>query len=122
MNSSVKELRLSGYKVRVGHLRRFYYPALKEPISGKMAFEITCSPPIPFPRGGITVVRITTPEGMIAETKAICAETDQYNKKRGVKIALGRAFKKLELGEFSPILPSVLKLPNILDLNPVVME
>lgn len=72
---TVHELRKSGYKVRVLHYR-----------NGKsMCFWED------DPKGGETVVQITTPDGRELEGCAKCSDKDLYNKKIGVKVAIGRA-------------------------------
>lgn len=68
---TVRELRSKGYKVRVLHFR-------PKDISNL---------------GGYTVVQIRTPDGQEIEGKAICSNKENYNKKLGVKIAVGRALK-----------------------------
>jgi len=70
--SNVKELRQLGYKVRVIHNRVM--------VGDK-----------PYPRGGHTVVEITTPDQKELYGVARCSDEDGYNKKLGVKIAIGRA-------------------------------
>jgi hypothetical protein len=74
MMSDVERLRKSGFKVRVKHYR------LMNPCGIK-------------PRGGKTVVEITTPEGESLVGMARCSRNENFNKRLGVRIALGRAFK-----------------------------
>lgn len=45
----------------------------------------------PHNKGGKTVVTVTTPTGQVLHGTAICANRDNFNKKLGVQIALGRA-------------------------------
>lgn len=71
---TVRDLRASGYKVRVLHQRKWNPYG----ISGK---------------GGVTTVQVRTPEGIELEGRAVCSKEDNYNKKLGVSIALGRALK-----------------------------
>lgn len=72
--SDVERLRKSGFKVRVKHYR------LMNPCGIK-------------PRGGKTVVEVTTPEGESLVGMARCSRNENFNKRLGVRIALGRAFK-----------------------------
>lgn len=72
--SEVEKLRKSGFKVRVKHYR------LMSPYGIK-------------PRGGKTVVEVTTPEGEGLTGMARCSRNENFNKRLGVRIALGRAFK-----------------------------
>lgn len=72
---TVKNLRQSGWKVRVLHHRID---------DSRILGEI-------FPKGGKTQVVIDSPVGEHFEGIAVCSDKDLYNKKMGVKIALGRA-------------------------------
>jgi hypothetical protein len=46
------------------------------------------------PKGGITVIEITSPDKQInASGKAVCSDEDNYDRKVGNAIALGRAYK-----------------------------
>ena len=49
------------------------------------------------PRGGETFVSVLLPSGHEVNGNAVCSKHDVYNKKLGVKIALGRAIKQLSL-------------------------
>jgi hypothetical protein len=71
--NTVESLRKKGYKVRVHHCRKH---------GGQ---------PNPTACGGKTVVEITTPDGTTLVGKARCNRKENYNKKLGVRIALGRA-------------------------------
>ena len=74
---TVESLRKSGFRVRVYHCRQ------------KDADEISC-------RGGYTAVAVTPPNGTQFSTCngfAHCSKKDNYNKRLGVTIALGRAMK-----------------------------
>ena len=84
MLRSVKELRQQGYKVGVQHNR--YYDNAE--ICGNNPEGI-------IPNGGETTVRVTTPDGRTVVGVSTCAAVDNFNKKRGVQIALGRALKEL---------------------------
>lgn len=50
----------------------------------------------PAPRGGTTACEITMPDGHTTWGVAECSERDNYCKKIGRDIALGRALKKLQ--------------------------
>ena len=83
---TVHDLRKNGYKVRVLHCRKFCGNSFG-------AFK---------PKGGSTVVQITTPEGVDLEGVSRCSDKDLYNKKLGVKVAIGRAFySKVGLNDYS---------------------
>lgn len=47
----------------------------------------------PDPHGGITKVTLTFEDGSVFEAEAQCSNLDNYNKKVGREIALGRAVK-----------------------------
>ncbi len=89
----VAELRQKGIRVSISHLRRF------DNVEGDQEYYHRLDIPDkqPLPRGGKTVVTITIPstdslpeESFHAEAK--CSDEDNYSKKTGVKIALGRAW------------------------------
>ena len=71
----VHDLRKAGYKVRVLHCRRD-----DERVLGEV-----------HPKGGETVIQITTPDGQDLEGRARCSDKERYNKRVGVQVALGRA-------------------------------
>lgn len=78
---TVQELRNKGYKVRVLHIRdRFYKPRMDSSINGYES-----------PKGGTTHIIIDSPNGDHFEGIARCSKQDNYNKKLGVRIALGRS-------------------------------
>lgn len=78
---TVQELRNKGYKVRVLHIRdRIYKKRMDSSVNGSES-----------PKGGITHVIIDSPNGEHFEGVARCSKQDNYNKKLGVRIALGRS-------------------------------
>lgn len=81
--SDVERLRKSGFKVRVKHYRLMNLDGIKA-------------------RGGKTVVEVTTPEGETLVGMARCSRNENFNKRLGVRIALGRAFKNKGDQCFSP--------------------
>ena len=84
MIPTVKQLRQSGYKVRVLHARR--HELVKR--LGHVSKEL-CA------KGGNTTVEITTPDGKNLTGVASCFNCDSYNKRLGVRIAIGRALSQL---------------------------
>lgn len=50
----------------------------------------------PSPRGGVTSCKITLPDGRETIGVAECSEKDNYSKKIGRDIALGRALAQLD--------------------------
>lgn len=75
---TIHDLRKNGYKVRVLHHRKH-----DNRILGAVKAK-----------GGMTIVQITTPDGQDLEGRARCSNKDLYNKKLGVKVAVGRALYK----------------------------
>lgn len=90
MNSfdEVERLRKDGYKVRVKHYRLMNLDGIKA-------------------RGGKTVVEVTAPDGTNFVGMSRCSRNENFNKRLGVRIALGRAFKNKGTQEVQPeaILP-----------------
>ena len=86
MQPTIKDLRQKGYKVRVIHTRLH---KTVQKIMGE-ALEISA-------RGGSTIIEVTTPDkkrNVIGES--VCSVEDNFNRKVGNAIALGRALRKLE--------------------------
>lgn len=78
---TVESLRKKNYKVRVFHFRN-------------------CADIPKYanhnPKGGRTEVQVESPDGIVVVGEAKCSKKENYCKKVGVKIALGRAMKRLE--------------------------
>ena len=86
MQPTIKDLRQKEYKVRVMHTRRYN---TVHKISGP-AVQLSA-------RGGSTTIEITTPDGKSNVVgKAVCSVEDNFNRKLGNSIALGRALQQLE--------------------------
>lgn len=81
---SIAQLRQTGYKVRVLHSRPIVY---QQKLDGSIK--------VFSPKGGKTIIEITTPEGKSAIGEAVCSDKDSWNRKFGNQIALGRALAKL---------------------------
>jgi hypothetical protein len=81
---TVHELRKRGYKVKVNHTRRLEIKSWQKDVFS--------------PRGGVTEVIISDNSGSILGAAAAqCSKKDNFNRKRGVRIALGRALKQMGL-------------------------
>lgn len=98
MKNEIHELRQQGYKVQIQHKRRF------KMCDGYMTRgEYEASPFTKMlnyyykdtvnAKGGMTVVRVVTPDGTELTGTAKCSDKDNYNRKLGLKMSLGRALK-----------------------------
>lgn len=87
--TTVQELRNNGYKVKVMH-NRLYNGRFKwqRPNIDNQSFGCIIDPD---PKGGSTHIIIDSPTGSRYEGIAICSKEDNYHKKLGVRIALGRS-------------------------------
>jgi hypothetical protein len=84
---SIKQLRQSGWKVRVMHRRNH---SVKRTIDGEYP-ELSNF-------GGSTTVEITTPDMSItASGKAVCSLKENFNRRVGNSIALGRALELIRI-------------------------
>lgn len=84
---NIQQLRNEGYKVRVLH-HRLYNGYHKWQVGDKSNYG--GSPIDPDSKGGSTEIIIDSPSGEHFQGVAICSKKENYNKKLGVKIALGR--------------------------------
>jgi hypothetical protein len=82
---NIKELRQSGYKIKVEHFRQIG-PKKFVPYSRKIKGDIK-------PKGGFTVVTVTNPIGETSKAVAYCSEQDQFCYKTGAQLALSRAME-----------------------------
>jgi hypothetical protein len=88
---TVQQLRNMGYKVKVLHNRLY---------NGYHAWQVGSRIHIdgitePDSKGGSTHVIIDSPTGEHFQGLAICSKKENYNKKMGVRIALGRSGVKV---------------------------
>jgi hypothetical protein len=86
---TVQQLRNMGYKVRVLHCR-LYNGYHTWQVGGHQYIQKN-APVDPDSKGGSTQVIIDSPDGQHFRGLAMCSKKDNYNKKMGVKIALGRS-------------------------------
>jgi len=81
---SIKNLRRRGWKVRVMHSRHWF---LRDRLNGTSS-EVSA-------RGGRTEIQLTSPcKNINTSGVAVCSDEDNYNRKLGNSIALGRAWNK----------------------------
>ena len=83
---TVQQLRNNGYKVKVLHNRLY---------NGSFAWQVANTqnmngPIDPDTKGGSTEVIIDSPSGQHFHGLAICSKKENYDKKLGVRIAIGR--------------------------------
>ena len=82
---TIKQLRQTGYKVRVLHTRNY---DMKQRLGGEYR-ELSNF-------GGYTKIEVTTPDQSITVAgEAHCSTKDNFNRRVGNSIALGRALSKL---------------------------
>jgi hypothetical protein len=86
---TVQELRKQGFKVRVLHSR--LYNGYHKWQVGDREHVKNYGPLDPDPKGGSTEIVIDSPTGEHYRGTAICSRKENYNKKMGVRIALGRS-------------------------------
>ena len=86
---TVQQLRNSGYKVKVIHCR--LYKGVEFSYSDLISVYRTSIKPKPDAKGGSTQIVIDSPDGQHYQGLAICSKKENYNKKIGVRIALGRS-------------------------------
>ena len=81
---TIHQLRRAGWKVRVMHGKMEDYPDLYSDEIGKTIRHLA---------DRVTIIELTSPEGKDACGVALCSKEDNYNRKLGNRIALGRALK-----------------------------
>ena len=97
MKLTIRNLRRQGYKVRVLHFRNFILNSINSNLKITSSKGIIASYDKPLPKGGSTIIELTTPDKLqTVRGSAVCSVKENYNKKLGNSIALGRAYKKLQ--------------------------
>lgn len=90
---STETLKLEGWQIKVSHNRRFVLSAAGEFYGTR--FEHPSVPP--EPRGGFTIATLISPDKtVLVQGTAHCSRRDNYSKKLGRNIAVGRALSKLK--------------------------
>lgn len=95
---SLNKLKSEGYKVKVVHLRRVF--SGRENTIGELKTRNQIlndfgTMDVAFLTGGETRVYIKSPDGKESSAVSRCSDKDSFNRKRGLEIALGRAFNNL---------------------------
>lgn len=93
MKISVAELRRTAHKVRVTH-RRWYLINGGEVLRSRYEAEEQGITSQPLTCGGLTVVEVTTPNGEVLSGVADCSLNQNYHRRLGVYLALGRAMNQ----------------------------
>lgn len=81
---TIHQLRRAGWKVRVMHGKLEDHPDLCNDEVGR---------PVRHLADRVTIIELTSPEGKDSYGVAFCSKEDNYNRKLGNRIALGRALK-----------------------------
>ncbi len=97
---SIEELRKNKYKVSVSHRRPYLFKDGSVDVVHHNIAEIAGYIKVDN-KGGVTVVNITTPTGQELKGIAYCSKKEQFNKRKGVMMAVGRAFKDANISHFT---------------------
>lgn len=107
--SIVEQLREKGCQVSVRHERTFVHNFVQThglPVTGALQMtrrEFSTSGQETNPdfvldnRGGNTIVSVITPGGETLTGNSKCSFSEQFNRKRGLSIAMGRALKGVRI-------------------------
>lgn len=92
-----------GATVRYLHLRRFEGAdrLLTRTEANAIHNGVTWAPPKPLPKGGLTICHVVYADGQETAGAAGCHEKDNFSKKLGRDISLGRALYVGKLGAFA---------------------
>jgi biotin operon repressor len=87
MTYTIKQLRQKGYKVRVIHQRNYRTVQKMDGVYKEILSQ-----------GGSTTIEITTPDKQNdVSGKSVCSSEDNFNRRVGNAIALGRAIEQLKI-------------------------
>ena len=89
LQQQIQELKEQGYEVEINHIRDVRV-SLGETWNYKPRGDRI------LPRGGVTQVRILRDEQVLVADYAECSDKDNYCRRIGASITLGRAAKKLK--------------------------
>lgn len=87
---TIQQLRKQGYKIRVLH-NRLYKGYHKWQVGARDRAAFSGISIDPDAKGGSTQVVIDTPDGHHFQGLAICSKKENYDKKLGLRIAMGRS-------------------------------
>ena len=96
---SVDSLRKNGYKVRVTHSRAYneYLPRGEKKIVIVPNHDAKAYLQAALPRGGETVVELTTPTGQNFVGVSVCSKKDAFCRRSGTRVALARIYESMLL-------------------------
>jgi len=91
---SVNSFKQAGFKIFVNHYRRYRrYEGGKIHID--LISNVAADPAYCLPKGGATYVKLVCPNGNEFSGLAKCCNTDSYNKRIGVSLALNDCIRKI---------------------------
>jgi hypothetical protein len=90
---TVKELRQSGYKIRIQRYRPYVVNNSVVLLDDENARMNCFDKSETFQKGGVTIVAIRKPTGEEVRGEAVCSFTDPFVKKLGVEIAIAKALE-----------------------------
>lgn len=102
---TVEQLRRNGYKVRIQHFRYNrpdYIGEIPKPLHEKVIKshglhpQLKINPSNIHVKGGRTIMEITTPTGRDYSVESVCHINDNFNRRRAVKMCLGRFAKQVQ--------------------------
>jgi len=97
-HEKIEQLKRDGLQVHVAHFRTLERTGalVKKHELSKIFLSEDVEPPRLSPKGGYTKVTVRDPfGGRLATGYAWCSKLDNFNKRTGLTIALGRALKAL---------------------------
>lgn len=103
-NQTIKTLRVNGWKVSIQHFRAVS-PDFGDRIPKILPDKLLRANPRldvgtvsvkPLQKGGETHLELTSPNGRRFTGKAVASAKDNFCRKNGVRVALGRALKSVE--------------------------
>jgi len=91
MKKTIKQLRREGWKVKVNHYRNVEENRLMWKPYKIRELGLTFAP-----HGGSTMIELEAPDGRRGNGTSLCSRCDNFNRRVGVLIALGRALDQME--------------------------
>ena len=108
ITKTLQRLKANGYRVNITHFREVHIPEKNIPKpklvsildinSGNLSTLDRFRPTLEYEisqKGGVTVLKITTPSGKQLKSTATVSKKDNFSRKHGVRVALGRVLHEL---------------------------